>query len=100
MTQAFSKTTTSPLPPPAAVTAAEFSAGFDRCFARTWAYVSRRVNDRESCERIVRAVLAGNLDLLVQPEAQVQELSRLEAASDRLIELTNHQRPPPTQSQG
>ena len=94
MTQAFAKTTPSPLVPPAGVTAQEFTTGFDR------AYVSRRVNDRESCERIVREVLAGNLDLLVHPAGQVPERSRLEAASDRLIALTNHQRPPPTQSQG
>jgi hypothetical protein len=100
MAQAFAKTAASPLAPPAALTAEEFAARFDRCFARAWAYVSRRVNDRESCERIVREVLAGNLDLLVHPAGQVEELRRLEAASDRLIELKNHQRPPPIQSQG
>jgi hypothetical protein len=100
MTQAFAETTTSPLAHAAGMTPQEFSAGFDRCFARVWASVSRRASDRESCERIVREVLAGNLDLLGHRLSQRQEIIQLEAASDRLIGPTNHQRPPPTLSQG
>lgn len=64
----------------------KFDAGFDRSFRRVYAYVSRRVNDRESCQRIVRQVLAANLDLLVNGADGARELSRLKAASDRLIE--------------
>ncbi len=62
----------------------EFSSNFDRCFGLVYAYVSQRVNDRQSCERIVRAVLAANLDLLAE-ERDEQELAQLKAASDRLI---------------
>ena len=71
----------------APVTHEEFSAGFDRCFDRVYAYVYRRVSDRESCERIVGEVLAVNLDLLVERGDEKHELSRLKAASDRLIGL-------------
>lgn len=63
---------------------AEFSTKFDRCFGLVYAYVSRRVNDRQSCERIVRAVLAENLDVLAE-ERDERELAQLKAASDRLI---------------
>jgi hypothetical protein len=101
MTRAYAEITPTPrLAHAAAVTEREFSTGFDRCFARVWAYVSRRVHDRESCERIVREVLTGNLDLLVHRVGQRQELSQLKAASDRLIGPTNQLRPPPTMSQG
>ncbi len=48
MTQAFAKTIASPLAHEATVTQQEFSAGFERCFARVWAYVSRGVKERES----------------------------------------------------
>jgi hypothetical protein len=92
MTRAYTKATPPGLPT-ATMTQQEFSAGFDRCFARVWAYVSRRVHDRESCERIVREVLTGNLDLLVHPVGERQELSQLKAASDRLIAPANHQHP-------
>ena len=94
MTRAYAKTTPPRLAHAATVTQQEFSTGFDRCFARVWAYVSRRVHDRESCERIVREVLTGNLDLLVHRVGQRQELSQLKAASDRLIGRTNQKRLP------
>jgi len=71
----------------APVTREEFSSSFDRCFGRVYAYVSRRVNDRKSCERIVSEVLAANLDLLMKRGDESQELSQLKAASDRLIGL-------------
>jgi len=70
----------------------EFSAGFERCFGRVYAYVSRRVNDRETCERIVSQVMTASLDLLVgrvdESVGRVderRELSRLKVSSDRLI---------------
>jgi len=69
----------------------EFSANFDRCFALVHAYVSRRVNDRGSCERIVRSVLAANLDVLSEERGE-EELGRLKAASDRLIRLSQQSR--------
>jgi len=62
-----------------------FSAGFDRSFGRVYAYVSQRVRERESCERIVREVLVAHLDLVVNGGDETHELSRLAAASDRLI---------------
>jgi len=69
------------------VTREGFSARFDRCFGRVYAYVSRRVKDRESCERIVSEVLEANLDLIVDRGDERQELSQLKASSDRLIAL-------------
>lgn len=71
----------------APLTRADFSSGFDRCFDRVYAYVSRRVSDRKSCERIVSEVLAANLDLLMDRGDERQELSKLKAALDRLIGL-------------
>jgi len=67
----------------------EFSAAFDRCFARVYAYVGRRVNDAKSCERVVSEVLAENLDLLVDGGDGRQEVIQLKASSDRLIELAS-----------
>lgn len=67
------------------VTRQAFVAGFDRCFGRVYAYVARRVDDRETCERIVRAVLTENLDLLVRRAGDELESGRLKALSDRLI---------------
>jgi hypothetical protein len=77
----------------APVTREEFSASFDRCFDRVYAYVVRRVSDRASCQRIVAEVLAANLDLLAERRDEKHELSRLKAASDRLIGLESA---PPT----
>lgn len=74
-----------PLDGTAPVTREEFSAAFDRCFARVHAYVSRRVDDAPSCERVVSEVLEANLDLLVDRAGEGREASRLKAASDRLI---------------
>ena len=71
----------------APLTREEFSASFDRCFGLVYAYVSRCVSDRASCERIVREVLATNLDVLAE-ERDEQELGLLKAASDRLIRAT------------
>jgi len=81
-----------PLVHAAPVSRKEFSAGFDRCFGRVYAYVSRRVNDRKSCERIVSEILAANLDLLVDRGDERQELSQLKASSDRLIGLESARR--------
>ena len=64
-----------------------FSECFDRCFRRVSFYVSRRVNDRESFERIVTEILAGNLDLLIAPCSELEELKRLKASADRLLAL-------------
>jgi hypothetical protein len=69
------------------VTWEEFSADFDRCFNRVYAYVSRRTRDVQSCERIVGQVLEANLDLLAQRGDDRRELRQLKAASDRLIAL-------------
>jgi len=63
----------------------EFLAAFDRCFSRTHAYVSRRVDDRKSCQRIVSEVLTENLDLLADPGDERRECSQLQASADRLI---------------
>jgi hypothetical protein len=79
------ETSSAPLVRPAPVTREGFFADFDRCFDRVYAYVSLRVNERESCERIVSAVLAANLDLLVSRGDEREELRQLEACSDRLI---------------
>jgi len=78
-----------PLVREALVTREEFSAAFDRCFARVYAYVGRRVNDAKSCERVVSEVLAENLDLLVDGGDGRQEVIQLKASSDRLIELAS-----------
>lgn len=67
------------------VTRVAFSAAFDRCFSRTHAYVSRRVHDSKSCQRIVSEVLTENLDLLADPGDERRESSQLKASSDRLI---------------
>lgn len=63
----------------------EFCAGFDRCFGRVYAYVSRSTTDRESRERIVSAVLEANLDLLIERGDELHEIGRLKADSDRLV---------------
>ncbi len=72
-----------PAAPPG--TREEFSAAFDRCFSRVHAYVSRRVDDRKSCQRIVSEVLTENLDLLADPGDERRECSQLKASADRLI---------------
>jgi len=64
-----------------------FSDRFERCFRRVSFYVGRRVNDRESFERIVTDVLAGNLDLLIAQYGEMEELKRLKASADRLLAL-------------
>lgn len=64
-----------------------FSAGFERCFAHIYAYVSLGVSDRKSCERVVSEVLAAHLDLLVGHGYDGRALGRLEASADRLIGL-------------
>jgi len=75
------------------VTREEFSASFDRCFGRVYAYVFRRVSERESCERIVGEVLAENLDLLMERGDDKHEFGRLKASSDRLIGLESAPHP-------
>jgi hypothetical protein len=75
------------VPAAPARTREEFSAAFDRCFSRVHAYVSRRVDDSKSCQRIVREVLTENLDLLADPGDERRECSQLKASSDRRIEM-------------
>lgn len=75
------------VPAASAVTREEFFAAFDRCFPRVHAYVSRRVNDSKSVERVVTEVLTENLDLLVDQGDETREASQLKATSDRLIEM-------------
>lgn len=75
------------VPAAPAGTREEFSAAFDRCFPRVHAYVSRRVDDRESCQRIVSEVLTENLDLLADPGDERRECSQLKASADRLIRV-------------
>jgi len=64
-----------------------FSERFDRCFRRVSLYVGRRVNDRESLEQIVRAVLCDNLALFIEPCDAQQEMRRLKASADRMLAL-------------
>ncbi len=69
------------------MTGEAFRARFDRCFDRVYAYVNRRVYDRQSCERIVSEVLAENLDVLLDAGDARRGLCLLKASSDRLIAL-------------
>jgi hypothetical protein len=70
----------------ATTTLEEFSVGFERGFRRVYAYVSRRVNDRGICERIVSEVLAENVGLLVEPGYEGQQASQLKTSADRRID--------------
>ena len=63
---------------------ADFDFSFGRVFA-VYAYVSQRVRERKSCERIVREVLVANRDLLVNGRDETHELDQLAASVDRLI---------------
>lgn len=78
-----------PAPP---VTWQEFSAAFDRCFTRVYAYVGRHIRDGASCERVVSEVLAENVDLLVDRGDERQEMIQLKSSSDRLIERESARR--------
>lgn len=91
--RAASNVAASDLVPAPPVTWEEFSAAFDRCFTRVYAYVGRRIPDGASCERVVSEVLAENVDLLVDRSDERQELIQLKASSDRLIELESARRP-------
>lgn len=71
----------------APITRQEFRVRFDRCFSRVYVYVSRRVSDRETCERIVSEVLTASVDLLVERTDEKRELSWIKALSDRWIAL-------------
>jgi hypothetical protein len=62
-----------------------FAEGYGRWFEPLYAYVSRHVAGRQVRERIVREVLATNLDLLVGRRDHASDVSRLEASADRLI---------------
>jgi hypothetical protein len=64
-----------------------FSERFDRCFRRTSFYVSRRVSDRETLERIVTRVLVENLELFNAQCDPLEEVGRLKASADRLLAL-------------
>ena len=59
--------------------------GYARWSEPLYAYVSRSVAGRQVRERIVREVLAENLDLLVGRRGEAAEVSRLTASADRLI---------------
>lgn len=65
--------------------AGPFAAGYERWFDPLYAYVSRHVASRGTRERIVRQVLAENLDLLVGQREEAVETRRLQATADRLI---------------
>ena len=68
------------------MTTAELLAqGYQRWFAPLHLYVSRHVAGSQVRERIVREVLATNLDLLVGRQEEALEVRRLEATADRLI---------------
>lgn len=69
------------------LTREEFAARFDLWFGRVYAYVSRRVSDRATCERIVGQVLTASVDLFVERNDEVRALFWVKALSDRLIEL-------------
>lgn len=69
------------------VTRQGFSACFDRYFRPVYAYVSRRVSDKGTCERIVREVLTANVELFVERTDERRRLCTIKAYSDRLIEL-------------
>ena len=62
-----------------------FAEGYARWCDPLYAYVSRSVAGRQVRERIVREVLAENLDLLVGRREEASEVSRLTATADRLI---------------
>lgn len=62
-----------------------FSRAFDRSFRRVYSYVSRRIDDRAICERVVREVLVVNLDLLVTGRDEREVAIRLKASSDQRI---------------
>jgi hypothetical protein len=70
---------------PLATIAELFADGYARWSEPLYAYVSRSVAGRQIRERIVRQVLAENLDLLVGRREEAAEVSRLAAAADRLI---------------
>ena len=62
-----------------------FSVAFSRSFDRVYSFVSRRIKDRATCERIVREVLIVNLDLLIEGGDERQGAGRLKALSDQRI---------------
>ena len=64
-----------------------FSERFDRCFRRVSFYVSRRVSDRETRERIVTRVLVENRELFIGQWDQLEEVKRLKASADRILAL-------------
>lgn len=68
------------------ISRAAFSLVFGHFFNRVYSYVSRRIEDRATCERVVREVLVMNLDLLVEGGDERQAAGRLMASSDRLIQ--------------
>lgn len=58
---------------------------FDRCSGRVAFYVTQRVTDRRTIDRIVTETVESNLDLLVADCDELEELRRLRATVDRLI---------------
>ncbi len=71
---------------------------FERCFRRVTYYVGRRVQDRETQERIVTCVLVDNLDLFIAPHEELEELTRCKASADRHIALERSARSGPDAS--
>lgn len=84
------------LPPPlvaaTSMTREAFSPIFDHCFDRVYAYVTRRVEDRATCERVVAEVLAINLHLLVDGGDEKRIARALKASSDEQIEVEKSSR--------
>ena len=74
-----------PLAPAEPLTQERFTADLERWFATAYAYVSRRVNDRAACERIVGEGLEAHVDLLVEGGEERRQVGRLKASLDRLI---------------
>lgn len=62
-----------------------FLLAFVRSFNRVYSYVSRRIDDRETCERVVKEVLVENRALLIEKGDDRDTACRLKASSDRLI---------------
>ena len=62
-----------------------FASGYERWFEPLYAYVKRYVAGPQIRDRIVREVLATNLDLFIGRRDEALEVRRLEATADRLI---------------
>lgn len=59
---------------------------YERCLGRVAFYVDQRVRDRGASARIVAAALERNVDLFLAEHGELEELRRLKATADLLIE--------------